>query len=232
MNHGPPQNAQMSPVRQATGQGMSGIMRWIVQRIVIVLDNSQSMEEFGKYLDTFKACCAFLEVLIADRYANSYRIAVVRFNSSAWVEHGFSMPGNLASSLQPGNPSGSTSLASGLDEAYKLLVSENSSESRGPENVVLLLSDGEDMTGDNENVLASANTLKEIAVVVTVPFGPDADRKTLQAIASSIQCCYDVGLEGGKLRGFLCRFGRTLGKTISHGGRNADTLDRMGHDFQ
>jgi len=75
---------------------------------------------------------------------------------------------------------------------------------------VLFLSDGHSSVTD-KNIA----DLHEIADVIAIAYGADADTQTLKRIASDGQV-HVIGTDGGALRQFLAEVGKTLSQSLSN----------------
>jgi len=75
--------------------------------------------------------------------------------------------------------------------------------------VALVLSDGQSDVSDK-----NIQDLQEIADVITIAYGSDANTSTLARIASDGQV-HVVGTQGGELRKFLADVGQTLSQSLA-----------------
>jgi hypothetical protein len=90
--------------------------------------------------------------------------------------------------------------------------------------VVLCYSDGGHNTGAHPR--AVADQIKQIADLVTIAFGSDADEALLTELASSSQHFYRCN-NGKELRCFLAAVGATISGTLSAGVNATNALSQM-----
>ncbi len=190
------------------------------QRVVIVLDGSGSMNENNKARDASAATAGLCQELALPVNKDAFEVAVIRFSNSAKVIHPFEPASSLTGHLQPlkvGFLDGATNLTAGLELAHKLLepaaVAPSAAAIRHIKPLVVVMSDG--MHNRGSGPIPAANRLKELADVLAVAFGDDADEEMLQAIATeqlSVRC-----RTGAELRGYFAEIGRTLTVTRAAG---------------
>jgi uncharacterized protein YegL len=186
------------------------------QRVVLVRDGSASMQ--GEKADAASQATAELcRVLALPSNRDGFHMAVVDFGEKAKVVHGFERATMLDGYLRPldvGEHGGVTNITSGLEQALDLLqeAGENQSAAEFARSVVVLLSDGAHNHGPAPD--QASYHLKNIADLVCVAFGDDADLPALRRLATSPQHCVRCS-SGEELRRFFAQVGVTLTRTLA-----------------
>ncbi|XP_070396063.1 calcium-activated chloride channel regulator 3A-1-like [Dermacentor albipictus] len=152
----------------------------IAQRVVLVLDVSHSMQNYGRLVFTKEALTRYVN----GTANNSRRLAILAFSENAYVVHPLApvnadtRPGFL-SAIKRLRPQGPTCIGCGLRKAVAHL---NTSGETTEGAVIVLLSDGEGNTGpDIESVMPGL--LEAKVVVSTLAVGGTAAEK-LEKLAS------------------------------------------------
>jgi uncharacterized protein YegL len=199
------------------------------QVVILVRDRSGSMEG-QKAKDASAACQSLVDELSQQQNKDGFHVAVVDFASSAAVIHKTEKATSLTTHLQgvgtrgwrsvfgggDANIGGSTNITDGLAQARQALeqVTHNppSDGVTFLRPVVILFTDG----GHNEgpDPASEADRVKQIADLVTVAFGSDADEAMLANLATSPQHFYRCST-GRDLRQFLAAVGATLSQTMA-----------------
>lgn len=194
------------------------------QRVVIVRDCSPSME--GDKADAAgHATKELCHILALPTNRDGFHIAVVDFHGKARVVHELEKATALHMHLRPlrvGAFASGTNITSGLKHALSLLqrAEENQTETtQFARSVVVLLSDGEHNSGHPPYRMAEA--LKQIADLVCIAYGDDADLKLLRRLATSPKHCVQCSA-GEELRHFFVQVGVTLTRTLA--GRSDATV--------
>ncbi len=120
----------------------------------------------------------------------------------------------------------STNITAGLKKGLELLTSlDNDKEAiHYLRPVVLLFTDGGHNTGCFP--YKTADKIKEIADLVTVAFGQDADTKLLKKLASTEQHFYRCD-SGKDLRQFMASVGKTMTMTYADNQNTTDQLTQL-----
>lgn len=190
------------------------------QRVVIVLDGSGSMHENHKAKDASAATAGLCQELALPVNKNGFEVAVIHFSNSAKLIHPFEPASTLIGHLRPlkvGFLSGETNLTAGLELARQILetaaASASASALRHVKPLAVVMSDG--MHNCGPSPIPVADRLKQLADVLAVAFGNDADEEMLRAIATeqlSVRC-----RTGADLRCYFAEIGRTLTVTRAAG---------------
>lgn len=216
--------------RKPTSTGTSslvtrGIRRpnWICQNVhqlvVLVADKSGSMR--GQKAREASAAMNDLTAELADPVnKDGFNVAVVEFSDDSKVVHKPEKASKLNGKIPPlsvGFFGGATNIAAGLEDAITLLQNTRGRTEREVtylKPVVILFSDGCHNEGPHPN--SAADRLKQLADVVTVAFGTDADEQLLRSLATSSQHFYRCS-SGRELRNFLAAVGKTMTATMTAG---------------
>jgi Mg-chelatase subunit ChlD len=190
------------------------------QRVVLILDCSGSMKENNKARDASAATAGLCQELALPVNKAGFEVAVIHFSNRAQLIHPFEPAPALVSHLQPlriGFFGGETNLTAGLELARELLETAAASPApaalRYVKPLAVVMSDGMHNHGPGPG--PAAGKLKEIADVLAVAFGDDADQAMLEAIATeqlSVRC-----RSGADLRCYFAQIGRTLTVTRAAG---------------
>ena len=190
------------------------------QRVVIALDGSGSMAENNKDRAASEATLGLCQELALPTNKDGFEVAVIRFSTKAKVVHAFEPASSLIGHLQPhkvGWLAGETNITAALELARELLkaglAQPTTMAVRYVKPLVVVMSDG--MHNCGPNPLPVADDLKELADVLAVAFGDDADEPMLRAIATpqlSVRC-----RTGADLRCYFAEIGRTLTITRAAG---------------
>jgi len=191
-----------------------------LQRVVLILDRSGSMKEDNKARDASAATAGLCQELALPVNKAGFEVAVIHFSNRAKLIHPFESASTLVGHLQPLRVSffgGETDLTAGLELACELLQTAEASPARAAlryiKPLTVVMSDGGHNHGPGP--APAAKKLKEIADVLAVAFGDDADQAMLEAIATeqlSVRC-----RTGADLRCYFAQMGRTLTVTRTAG---------------
>ncbi len=187
------------------------------QRIIFVRDVSLSMDDDNKKVEASAATQDLLTELALPENKDGFYVGVVDYSRTARNVAPLTPAGNLEGSLPDIMTEESTNISAGLEMARDML--EQAPEPvQGKERflkpVVILFTDGENNHGPDP--MDEANTVKQVADLVTVAFGDDADLNLLRAMANSREHCYRCR-EGRELRAFLAAVGETLSGSLQLG---------------
>lgn len=145
--------------------------------IVLVIDNSDSMEWNSKLEEAKGAAIAFVD----EMDLTTGRIAVARFDSTAeLLEPLSSDPLTIKSTINSLDTGGGTHIHEGLRVAYEELVANGEVDASW---VLIILSDGQ---SDFEAAVEQAEAAKQAGIrIISVGIGQDVDESLMQEIASS-----------------------------------------------
>jgi uncharacterized protein YegL len=171
-----------------------------------------------KARDADQATAELCHILALPTNRDGFHMAVVDFGEKATVIHRFERATALHEHLKPldvGRLGALTNITSGLEQAVELL--EDAGANQQPEmgfarSVTVLLSDGAHNDGPAPG--QASHRLKDIADLVCVAFGDDADLPALQRMATSPQHCVRCS-SGEELRRFFAQVGVTLTQTLA-----------------
>jgi Mg-chelatase subunit ChlD len=218
-------NTQTSSVNNpctiiSTGLRRAKVNSQCHQRVVIVLDGSESMNENHKAQDASAATAGLCQELALPVNKDAFEVAVIRFSHRAKIIHPFERVSSLTGHLQPlkvGFLDGATNLTAGLELTRQILETAAAPPSapalRHVKPLAVVMSDG--MHNCGPSPIPAANRLKQLADVLAVAFGNDADEEMLRAIATeqlSVRC-----RTGADLRSYFAEIGRTLTVTRAAG---------------
>ncbi|MBK7092095.1 MAG: VWA domain-containing protein [bacterium] len=153
-----------------------------------------------------------------------FYVGVVDFAEDARIANPVNTAGYLAGTMSTISVSSWTNITAGLQQAINLLQSplpEQDVNCSFLRPVVILLSDGQHNVGNPPELVASQ--LKEMADLVTIAFGSDADEALLCRLATSPKHFYRCR-DGRELRQFLAAVGKTLKDTLKAGVNATDPL--------
>jgi uncharacterized protein YegL len=196
------------------------------QKAVFVRDRSGSMSG-QKATDASAASGELVNELAQPSNKDGFWVAVVDFDDTADVIHSLEKATRLAGRVQPIAPRGGTNITAGLEEAYQILRAAEANPPQGVSflrPVVLIYSDGGHNTGPHPR--AVADQIKQIADLVTIGFGGDADEALLRELATSPQHFYRCR-NGKELRCFLAAVGATISGTLSAGVNATNALSQI-----
>lgn len=188
------------------------------QRVEVVVDLSPSMEG-DKEREAWDALWLLCQKLALPANQDAFWMGVIGFAGCANVIRELEPATSLVKRLEPlkaGSIGFGTDIAAGLELAdqvlRKAMAEPEEAGVRYLRPVCLLLSDGEH-NSESDPITAAAR-LREVADVVCVGFGNDADQKLLRQLATSEQHFVRCAT-GSDLRGFLARVGMTLTQTMA-----------------
>jgi uncharacterized protein YegL len=214
---------QTAPVRPATittaVRRPSYLTSRTAQTVLLARDSSPSMSG-QKSADATSASLELVDELAKPDNKNGFSIAVVDFSDDAALVHPAAPATSLHGNVRPiDTTAGSgTNIAGALDMCADILrVESRDGQRMYLRPVALLFSDGQPNVGGDPR--AAASRVRDIADLVTVAFGADADEDLLRELATSPQHFYRCR-NGRELRAFLAKVGQTLTQTLSQG-RNA-----------
>ena len=202
----------------------SGLKRpnWInrncKQNVVLVRDKSPSMQG-RKARDASDASQDLVRELAKPENKDGFNVAVVDFSGSSSIVHPLMRATELDGRMKPlrvGFFSNGTNITAGLKDVLRILK-ENEEPPSGImylRPVGICFSDGCHNTGPHPS--ETATRVKEIADLVTVAFGDDADEGLLQNLATTPQHFYRCS-NGRELRKFLAAVGATMSQTMASG---------------
>ncbi len=196
------------------------------QRVVLVRDVSVSMDDDNKAIDANMAVNGFLSELAQPENKNGFHVAVVNYSKNAKMVSEFTKATELEGQLADIKTEDCTNITAGLALASETLEKAPNpieGKERFLKPVVVLFTDGEHNTG--ELPYGEAEHLKNIADLVTVAFGSDADIDLLRELANSREHCYRCG-DGRDLRAFLAAVGETLASSMQRG---LDATQQLGN---
>jgi uncharacterized protein YegL len=197
------------------------------QRVIFVRDVSLSMDDDNKSIDANAATQDLLTELALPENKSGFEVAVVDYSSNAKIIAPLTSACDLEGKLPDIKTDCSTNIAAGLETARNILQqAPNPVEGKEMylKPVVILFSDGEHNSGNDP--IVESNVLKQLADVITVAFGADADMDLLRVIANTPEHCYRCN-EGRELRAFLAAVGETLSGSLQQGVNATQRLKTM-----
>jgi uncharacterized protein YegL len=195
------------------------ICRNTKQNVIFVRDKSGSMRG-QKAMDASAASLDLVAELAEPANKDGFYVAVVDFASRSNIVHNLEKATVLNGNVVPlsvGLFEGRTNITAGLEDALSIL---EKAETYNQENVaylrpvVIAFTDGCHNEGPAPQSVA--NRLKDIADLVTVAFGEDADETLMRSLASTPQHFYRC-TTGRELRSFLAAVGATMTGTMAAG---------------
>ncbi|MBN1516000.1 VWA domain-containing protein [Candidatus Sumerlaeota bacterium] len=204
----------------------SWISRNAKQRVVLVRDKSGSM--YGKKAKCASAACRDLVAELAEpENKDGFYVSVIDFARTSEIIHDNEKATALCGKLKELSVSifnTSTNISAGLEDAFSILMKAEADVQdnvRYLKPVVIVFTDGCHNKGPDPRVIAAS--LKDIADVVTVAFGHDADEELMRALASTSQHFYRCS-KGSELRSFLAAVGATMTTTMAAGTNASNAL--------
>lgn len=203
----------------------TGLQRptWITsqhkQVVIIIRDASPSMENDNKAIDAQRACEELVSELAKPINKDGFIVGIVDFWEKAVIKHELLTATQLENNISSIEIDGATNITAGLEKGLKLLESTQESSLRP---IILLFTDGEHNTGKAPHKIAEK--LKQVADVVTVAFGDDADEKLLKELASTEQHFYKCS-NGNELRQFMASVGQTMSMAFT--GKKRQQLTKL-----
>jgi len=186
------------------------------QHMVLTMDRSGSMFEKGKAQAAHAAMLGLLAELALECNKAAFETALIGFSDQARLIHPFMPASALKANLSPPDPAdsgGSTNVTAALELGRQILRDaqrQPTGQLTYVRPMVVLLSDGMHNVGDGP--VPASQELKQVADILTVAFGDDADEEMLRAIATeqlAVRC-----RTGADLRAYFAQVGRTL--TVAH----------------
>ena len=192
--------------------------------IIVIRDVSSSMHG-QKAADADAASRDFVAVLADPANRDAFSVGVVDFSSSAKIVHPITKATALAGNVIPMKASGNTNITGAIEMALGMLRSSTTTQQQGQFRPVgLLFSDGcHNVSVGPKDV---ARDFKQVADLVTIAFGSDADEVMLRELASTPQHFYRC-TNGAELRAFLPAVARTLSQSIASGNNPASSLGNV-----
>ncbi len=180
------------------------------QHVLLVRDRSTSMS--GSKIDELNLASVALTQILADpQNKDGFLISIIDFDNGS--ERRCFAESVVGLSVPTAISQGGTNFNSALKES--ILTIEEHTALPNPDGwvylrpVALVLSDGQSDVSDK-----NIQDLQEIADVITIAYGSDANTSTLARIASDGQV-HVVGTQGGELRKFLADVGQTLSQSLA-----------------
>lgn len=188
------------------------------QRMNILADTSGSMAG-AKAQQAHAGCQQMIDILADPINKGGFIVGVIFFNEDARIMHSWESAPVLVGNLAPMNPNGSTDIAAAFEKALQMLMEPKKQDGGDKDcnylrDILFLYSDGNHTEGSDP--LPIANKVKELADVVTVAIGADADEKMLMALATSPDHFYRV-TDASELRKFLAEAGETITVSLQKG---------------
>lgn len=190
---------------------LSGVASNVKQDVLLICDRSGSMSGF-KISELNEAVQACRDELARPENKDGFLMSVIHFNGSANRIHFRELATRIQ--ITPARAGGGTNFDAALKEARRVIDDAgrqpNAAGWHYLKPVAIHMSDG-------FSVVAQKNidALHEVAEVIAVAYGEDADRETLARIASDGQV-HVVGTNGGELRQFLADVGKTISETFQN----------------
>jgi len=203
------------------------ICRTTRQVVILVRDKSGSMEDENKAEQATKATQELVRELARPVNKDGFYVAVVDFSEKANIVHSLRKATELDGGIKPIYPFLGTNITDGLAKALNFLEDSQKGTEEGVNYlrpVLLLFTDGIHNVGIEPNGIA--DDIKEIADLVTVAYGKDADVKLLKYLASTSQHFYKCR-NGKELRQFLASVGETMTATLSSGINATEALSKI-----
>ncbi len=176
------------------------------QHVVLVLDVSGSMGAHGKIDESNVAKGAFVNHTAVPENKDGILITEITFNDQA-TRRCFAQSA-VGLKLKPAKAGGGTSFENALTAAHKAVMDlerrPNPDGYKFYRPAIIKMSDGHSIASD-----ATIQKVHEVADVIAVAFGTDANTAMLAKIASDGQV-HKVGTNGGELSKFLAKVGQTL----------------------
>jgi uncharacterized protein YegL len=214
------QNSKPMTIVRGGLQRPNWICRNFKQNVVLVRDRSGSMSG-QKAKDASAASLDLVAELAEPTNKDGFNAAVVDFASRSKVVHNLEKTTTLngrVNSLSVGLfGCSSTNITAGLEDALSILEKAGKTNQESVtylRPVVVCFTDGCHNEGPPPQDVA--NRLKQIADLVTVAFGDDADEALLRDLASTSQHFYRCS-SGRELRSFLAAVGATMTATMAAG---------------
>ncbi|WP_273281363.1 vWA domain-containing protein [Pseudooceanicola atlanticus] len=190
----------------------NGVAQNVKQHFICCTDHSTSMT--GDKLQELLMGLSGLFLQLADpSNKDGFRITVIPFNNSSHV-HCFAVAANAVPPLNlmaGGGTNFDSPLKKAIAEIQALKAAPNPGGWHWLKPIVLFLSDGQANVSDK-----NIEELHEIADVVAIAYGDDADVDTLARISSK-GVVEIVGTDSGALRDFLAVVGNTMVSTLKAG---------------
>ena len=190
----------------------NGVAQNVKQHFLCCADHSTSMT--GDKLQELLMGLSGLFLQLADpSNKDGFRITIIPFNNSSHV-HCSAVAANAVPPLNlvaGGGTNFDSPLKKAIAEIQALKAAPNAGGWHWLKPVVLFLSDGQANVSDK-----NIEELHEIADVVAVAYGDDADVDTLARISSK-GVVEIVGTDAGALRDFLAVVGNTMVSTLKAG---------------
>lgn len=186
-----------------------GVASNVKQHGIACLDISGSMG--GAKIDESNLARAGLISTLADpANKDGFRVTVIEFNRQA-RRVTFGKPAGQIQ-LAPSRATGGTSFEAALQECVSAVqefaAQPNTEGWHWLRPVVIYMSDGQSSASD-----ATIAALHEVADVIAIAFGSDANQAMLSKIASDGQV-HRVGTSGDELRKFLATVGQTMSQSL------------------
>lgn len=192
------------------------VCRNVRQNVVFVRDTSESMRG-QKARDALAASLELVAELAEPGNKDGFNIAVVDFAHRSKIVHQLEKATVLNGKVAPLFIEGDTNITAGLEDALSILEAAEKRNQDGVvylRPVVIVSTDGGHNEGPDPRPVA--DRLKQIADIVTVAFGTDADEGLMCALASTPRHFYRCST-GRELRSFLAAVGATIAGTMASG---------------
>ncbi len=202
--------------KTVSGLGISTALKrpdWICskvrQEVIVMRDASPSMNEKDKAKQAVAACNEMMDALAQPINKSGFYATVIDFNNTALPVHDWAPVSDLAGRIGPLEIGNTTNITAALELGVRQLTAHKRDETfQWLKPVGLLFSDG-CHNADGTPPEELADRFKELADLVTVAFGDDADEDLLRRLATSPQHFYRV-TNGAELRNFMAKAGETL----------------------
>ncbi len=183
----------------------TGVASNVKQHVILARDCSSSMSG-DKITELNMATHGLTAELGVPENKDGFLVSGIDFNNgSSWIAQGISA---IGATIPDAIASGGTNFDSPLIKIGDLLEAERTAPNPNGWHFlrpfVLFLSDGQAPVTD-----ANIERVQELATIMAIAYGHDADHQTLSRIASDGQV-HHIGTDGASLRTFFAQVGKTL----------------------
>ena len=203
----PPPTSNVFADLEPPAEAFDGVnTKYAKQHVLLVLDTSGSMRSNGKIDESNLAKNNLISELAVPDNKDGFEVTEIPFSGRA--KRTVFAQSAVGLTLKPGVAGGGTNFEVALTMAKEAILELD--QRPNPEGykyfrpVIIFMSDGHSIATDT-----TIETCKELADIIAIAFGADANKDMLAKIASDGKV-HRVGTNGGDLAKFLAAVGKTI----------------------
>ena len=188
------------------------------------------MQEEGKAEAAYLATCEAIDTLAEPHNQDGFEVGIIHFDDKAEVAAHAQKATALSGNVPALKPGGATNIHQPLELVRSFLM-EPHTDLGGTHlrHVVVLMSDGEVTDGPQPE--PAADMVKQMADLVCIPFGSDADEALLRRCASSPEHFVRIR-HGRELRSYFAALSRAVAQSRRAGADATKSIAALSRAFR